>query len=145
MVPIERFQPYGTSRAHTTGYTNAEAEPTTLAPPSIARVASPTQQPSGGISETTAVAEKQHNNIEEDKIPVSNFYRSHIPHVAEQSFGVRRRRGLGIPVATANRGTTALKCGRKLPYYSSGYGSNPATGNPKASARLWAVSTHSCI
>jgi hypothetical protein len=40
-------------------------------------------QPSGGISETTADAEKDQINTEKDKNPVSHLYRSRIPHVSD--------------------------------------------------------------
>ena len=79
-----RFQPYGRSRTRPNEHRNAEAGPSTLAPPPIPHVGPPTPQPSGGISETTADAENQ-TISEEDKAPVSDFYCSHIPHVTEWS------------------------------------------------------------
>ena len=41
------------------------------------------------ISETTADAENTKPITEEDKVPVSYFYCSHIPRVVEWFFGVR--------------------------------------------------------
>jgi len=86
-----RFQPYGRSYARRSEHRNAEAGPSTLLPAPVLYVGYPTLQPSGGmISETTADAENAQLITEEDKVPVSNFYCSHIPRVIEWFFGVRR-------------------------------------------------------
>ena len=83
-----RYQPYGMSRARSSEHGNAEAGSSTLQ--FIPYLGPPTSQPSGrSTSETTANAEPT-QITEEDKVPVSNFYCSHIPHVTEWSFGVRR-------------------------------------------------------
>ena len=88
---MTRFHPYGRSYARRSEHRNAEAGPSTLLPAPVPYVGYPTLQPSGGmISETTADAEKEPTTTEEDKVPVSNFYCSHIPRVVERSFGVRR-------------------------------------------------------
>ena len=86
-----RFQPYGRSRARRSEHMNMVAGPSTLIPPPVPCVGLPTPQPTGGmISETTADAEKTQSTTEEDKVPVSSFYCSHILRVIEWSFGVRR-------------------------------------------------------
>ena len=102
-MPTRRFQPYGASRARQYEHRNAEAGPSTLVlPPALQ-----TPQPSGGISETTADAEKTQSTTEEDKVPVSSFYCSHIPRVIEWSFGVRRPSGPGSPAAKEEFAATA--------------------------------------
>ena len=68
-----RFQPYGMSRTRPNERRNAEAGPSTLVPPPVPHVGLPTPQPSGGISETTADADKHQTNTEEDKASVSIF------------------------------------------------------------------------
>jgi len=78
-----RFQPYGTPRGRLNERANAEAGSSTLPLPSIPYVTLPTTYPSGGTSEATADAENNNSTTEEDTAPVSNFYCSHIPHVAE--------------------------------------------------------------
>jgi len=90
MMPGWQFQPYGTPRARPNEHMNAEAGLSTLMPPLIPYPALPTAGPSGGLSETTADAEFDQPITEEDTAPVSNFYCSHIRHVTERSFGVRR-------------------------------------------------------
>ena len=84
-----RFRPYGTSCAYTNEHRNAEAGPSTRVPPPAPYVGWPMLQPSGGISEMTADAEKTNTITEEDEVPVSDFYCSHILHVTEWCFGDR--------------------------------------------------------
>ena len=87
-----RYQPYEVSRARSSEHENAEAGPSTLE--FIPYFGPPTSRPSGRTtSETTANAEQNQTISEEDKVTVSNFYCSHIPHVTEWSFGVRRLSG----------------------------------------------------
>ena len=95
LIPTMRFQPYETSRAHVNEHRNAEAGSSTLAPPFVPYVGLPTPQPSGGISEMPADAGINNTTIEEDKVPVSNFYCSRIPHMTESLSGVRPPRGQG--------------------------------------------------
>jgi hypothetical protein len=118
-----RFQPYGTSHAQQNGRRNAWSGPPTLMPPPIPYVSHPTQQPSGGIiSETTADAERTQTITEEDKVPVSNFYRSHIPRVIEWSFGVRHPSGPGSPAAKDDPAHAACRF-EKIPLsYTTGHG-----------------------
>ncbi|KAF9779728.1 hypothetical protein BJ322DRAFT_1086105 [Thelephora terrestris] len=79
-----RFQPYGTSRAREPEQWNAEAGPSTVTLPQTPYVGSPTPEPTGGfIPETTADAENDQHITEEEEAPVSDFYRSHIPHVTD--------------------------------------------------------------
>ena len=86
-----RFQPYGTSRARVTEHQNAEADPLATKLVQVPHVGPPTPQPTGGlIPETTADAEQDQTDTEEQEVPVSNFYRSHIPHVTDWPFGIRR-------------------------------------------------------
>jgi hypothetical protein len=102
-----RFQPYGTSRAREPEQWNAEAGPSTVTLPQTPYVGSPTPEPTGGlIPETTADAEiNQPITEEEEEAPVSDFYRSHIPHVTDWSFRHRKQRckrtrlpnGEGVP------------------------------------------------
>ena len=57
--------------------------PSTLLLPRIPSVELPTIVPPGGlISETTAHAVTNPKDREEDKASVSNFYRSHVPHMS---------------------------------------------------------------
>ena len=78
-----RFQPYGMFHTHSNEYWNAEADPSALVAPPATYVDPSVPQPSGGISETTADAETNQTLTEEDKVPVSKFYCSRIPHVTE--------------------------------------------------------------
>ena len=87
-----RYQPYGTSGASRIKNVNAEAGPSTIVPPHIPCVGLPIQQPTGGISETTANAANK-KITEEKEAPVSNFYRSHLPRVTKWLFGVKRPNG----------------------------------------------------
>jgi len=87
MMSGRQFQPYGTPSARPNEHTDAEA---TLMPPLIPYPALPTAGPSGGLPETTADAETDQTGTDEDTATVSNFYCSHIHHVTERSFGVRR-------------------------------------------------------
>ena len=96
-----RFQPYEIPRARPNEYRNAEAGSSTLAPLLVPYVGLPMPQPSGGISETPADAGKNNTEIEEDKVPVSNFYCSYIPHMTESLSGVRSLSGLGALARTA--------------------------------------------
>jgi len=73
MTPTWRFQPYWTPRAHLDEHTNAEAGPSTLAPPPVPCMAPPTMHPSGGLSEASADAENDQTATEEDTTPVSGF------------------------------------------------------------------------
>jgi hypothetical protein len=71
---MKRFDPYGTHHVHRATHVNAVAGSSTLTP-------SQTRKPSGGNSETTvANATTNEPTKEEDKTPVSDFYRSKIPH-----------------------------------------------------------------
>ena len=83
MMQTWRFRPYETPGARSNEYTNAEAGPSTLAPPFVPYVVTPATYPSGGLSEATADAEYNLTITEEDAAPVSNFYRPHIPHVTD--------------------------------------------------------------
>jgi hypothetical protein len=74
MMPTEWSQPYGVSRVLSYEYGNAEAGPSTFAPPPFPYIGRPTLQPSGGMtSETTTDAETNQTLTEEDKVTVSNF------------------------------------------------------------------------
>ena len=78
LIPTRWLQIYGPTSSYAVGHVNAEAGPSTLFPPQD--VGLPTQQPPGGISEMTTDVKNQ-KDTEENKVPVSSFYRSHIPHV----------------------------------------------------------------
>jgi hypothetical protein len=82
------FRPWETETEHT----NAEAGPSTP-PPRILTVRPPTVQPSGEQSVTTADAETNQADREEDEVMVSNFYYSRIPRPSDRLFGVRVRPG----------------------------------------------------
>jgi hypothetical protein len=74
-----RIHPYKTNRPiRPTQNTNAEAGPSTLAPPTPP-VGSPTTQPSGGTSEAAADATNNQTSAVEDKAQVSHFYHPRIP------------------------------------------------------------------
>ena len=86
LLQPRRFQPYGTlSRTRMIEHTNVEAGPSTLVPPRAPYVGLPAPNPSGGLSGTAVDAENNQTNTEENKAPVSNFYRSHALRVAEWS------------------------------------------------------------
>ena len=87
---IRRFQPYGTSRAWETEHQNAEVDPLAIQLVQAPHVGLPTQPTGGLIPETTADAETEQSHTEEQEVPVSDFYRSHVPHVTDWSFGIRR-------------------------------------------------------
>jgi hypothetical protein len=84
-----RPQPYWTYNTRAFEHVNAVAGPSVVA--HTPSVGSPTRQPYGRISETIAntvnelVAEvtNKQNDTEENKAPVSNFYRSRIPRVSD--------------------------------------------------------------
>ena len=115
VIRARRFQPYEMTRTHPNEHVNAEAGPSTLVstfvPPPTPYIGPPTPQPSGGISETTADAGSNQTIIEEEKIPVSSFYCSHVPHVIEWSSSVRPPRRLGALAAKDDLARTV--CGRK--------------------------------
>ena len=99
-ISTERFQPYATSSSSSLEHWNAEVDPSTLLPQQTPYVGSPTLQPTGGIiPEPTADAVTNQTNTDEDEVPVSNLYRSHIPHVPEWSFGVSHPSEPGSPRA----------------------------------------------
>ena len=106
-----RFQPYGMSHTRPNEYWNAEAGLSIMVAPPAQYVHPPTWQPSGGIPETTADAETTQTFTEEDKVPVSDLYCSHIPRVTEWSFGVRHQSGPGSPAVKGDHATTV--CGRR--------------------------------
>ena len=114
LVSAGQFQPYGI----------AEVGPPILLPSPIPYVGHQTQQPSGGtISETTADAKILQTIIEEDKVPVSNFYCSHIPRVIEWSSGVRRlSERLSAPVFEDHLAPTVSRWRRIPPSCSTGCG-----------------------
>ena len=90
-------KPYSLPRAHSNERTNAEAGPSNLA-------ALPPVNPSGGTSETSADAETNLTNTEENAAPVSNFYCSRVPRVSERVFGARSS-ALQAPEDRAQGGT----------------------------------------
>lgn len=106
-----RFNPYGMSRSHIrlNEYRNAEAGPSTLIPPPVLYVDQPTLQPSGGLSETMADAETTQTIPEEDRIPVSDFYCSHIPRATDWLSGVRRQRKPGAQTVKDDLAITACR------------------------------------
>ena len=91
----EHFHPYQRPSARKTKHTNAEAGPSTLPPPRIPSVGPPTTQPPGEESETTADAEKNQPDREEDKVTVSNFYHPHIPRASDLSPASENKSGAG--------------------------------------------------
>lgn len=131
-----RFQPYKPSRARANEYRNAGVGPSTLVPPPVPYVGSSMLQPSGGISETTADADENKTTTEEDKAPVSNFYRSHIPHVTERSDAERPPSGLGSLTAKDHLASTACGCRRMRESYAPGCRSERGSKNLRASTGL---------
>jgi len=77
-----RFHPYAVPRTRPNLYENAEAGPSTLAAISVPYIGPPTIQPSGGISERRADAQTTHQTSENSRVPVSNFYCSHVSRVS---------------------------------------------------------------
>jgi hypothetical protein len=137
-----RFQPYGTSRTRAIEYANAEAGPSTLAPPPVPYLGPPAPEPSGGLlSETSADAEQPIPISENDEVPVSALYRSHIPHKTEWLFSVKRRSGQEFPPpARQNLADTASRQRALPPAYWSGRRRKWRARNFRASMRLWQVS-----
>ena len=77
-----RVQPYGGKNPAQRVAVEAELPALPLSP--IPPVSPLTGPPSGGLSsETTANAVNTNPSTEEDKAPVSNFYRSYIPHASD--------------------------------------------------------------
>jgi hypothetical protein len=74
-----QFQDSSTLGAYVVGHANVEAGPSAVRPSPISFVGSIMPQPSGWVSETSADAEQHHSIIDEDEVPVSDFYHSHIP------------------------------------------------------------------
>ena len=132
---MEWHQPYGVARTHLDLYKNAEAGPSTLVAPPIPYISQPTTRPSGGISETTADANKQ-TITEEHRSSVSSFYRSHIPHATEWSFSVGCPSGSGFPTAKETH-DPPMHWPRGC---VTGYGGG--VQNLQRSTRLWLVSRH---
>ena len=93
-----RFTPYGRYGVHPIVYEETEVGPSLYVPPPIPHDATPTMIPAGGIPKTTAHAEHKQSNTEEQESPVSDFYCSPIPRVADCLLDVRRPRP-GVPVA----------------------------------------------
>ena len=121
LMLTRRFQPYETYHARSNDHRNAEAGPSTLAPPSVSYPAPPATYPSGGSPEAAADAEKTHQITEDDTAPVSNFYCSHIPHVTGGSFRrqtTKRPRGTGKP---RNWRIQHQKDARKLCLWAQGW------------------------
>jgi len=134
-IQMGRFQPYGMSRVRPSEHRNAEAGPSTLVVPPAPYLSLPTLEPSGGISETTADAENKQTTTEEDKIPVSNFYCSHILHVIEWLFGVRVPSGRSSPEARARSAAIASGPRKMLP--SCAAGPSGGRGSQKSRALTW--------
>jgi len=111
VIRTRRFQPYEISHTLPNEHGNAEAGSSALVPLPLPYVGPPTPQPSGGVSEAPANAETNNTTIEEDKVPVSNFYCSRIPHMAESLSGVRPLNGLGALAARDDLARTA--CGHR--------------------------------
>ena len=89
-ISTRRFQPYGTSHTRENGYQDAGAGPSTLVPSQVPHVDSPTLQPIGGvIPQAVANANTKNSNTEEQKVPVSHFYRPPIPHVTYRLCDIR--------------------------------------------------------
>ena len=139
LMSAGRYQPYRRSRAQRSEYINAEAGPSTLASLApIPCIGLPRLQPSGGaISESPADAENAQTIIE-DKVPVSNFYCSHIPHVIERFFGVKKSpSGLSALrlVAKDLLAPTARGCRRTLSSCSTGH--SVGWGSEKLQSTTW--------
>ena len=139
-----RFQPYGMSHTRPNEYWNAEAGLSIMVAPPAQYVHPPTWQPSGGIPETTADAETTQTFTEEDKVPVSDLYCSHIPRVTEWLFGVRRLSGPSAPVAGDHLAPAVYRCRRTPSSYATGRSGERDSRKPQPSMRLWLVSTY-CI
>jgi len=74
MMPEWQFQPYGMPRARLDEHVNAEAGSSALMPPLVPHLALPTAGPSGGLPETSADAETDQTETDEDAAPVSSFH-----------------------------------------------------------------------
>ena len=85
----QRFRPYEAPRARGNEYWNTEAEPPTLVTARAQNVGSTTLQPTGGIPETVANANTTEISTEEEKVPVSHFYRPSILHVTDWLCDIR--------------------------------------------------------
>ena len=79
------FQPCERYPAQETEYQNAEAGPSTPAPPQRQGVGVPTSSPGRMIPETTVYAETNQTIEEEDRGLVRKFYHPHIPHATDWS------------------------------------------------------------
>ena len=140
-ISTGQFQPYGMSRTRQNEYRNAGAGQSTQTLPPVPYVSQSMSQPPGGISETTANAEKNQTPTEEDKVPVSSFYCSRVPHVTEWPFGVSRLSGPDAPAAKDHLALTACECNRMRANCATGCSGGRGSKNPRALRGLWKVST----
>ena len=136
LMPMRRFQPYGMPSTCLDERVNAEAGPSTLAPPHFPYVDWTTSQPSGGRSETTADAEQHQTLTEEDRATVSNFYCSRVPRVTEWSFGVRGQSGPGFPEAKEGRAHPVCRRWATPTSYATGHSGKRSFRKLRASTRL---------
>jgi len=136
-MPGWQSQPYGTPHARSNEYMDAEARASILMPSLIPYPALPTAGPSGGLPETTADAEDDYKITDEDTASVSIFYCSHIHHVTERSFGVRRP---GAPEEREKRVTGASGRTKMPAGYAPGRKSGRVSGGSQVTKRLSVVS-----
>ena len=117
-----QYQPYRPPRIRVSAneQINAEAGPSTLTPPSIPSVGPPTTQPSGRLFGMTAVAERGVQNTEENKTPVSDFYRSRIRRASDWSFSARSQKGQRGPATRENLPSIALGFKAEPTHWSGG-------------------------
>lgn len=94
MMSNLRFRPYASPSPRLIKHINVEVEPSTQAPP---LAPSDTHSP-GGTSETTA-DESNSASAEEEEVPVSSFFCSHVPRLTEivSHQAIKRPRGTGEP------------------------------------------------
>ena len=90
-IQTYRYSPYETPHSQSNKYTDMGAGPSYSVLQATPHVTCPPANPSGGSSEATADAETPLIITEEEETSVSNFYCSHVPHVTEWVFDVRRQ------------------------------------------------------
>lgn len=137
-----RFQPYTTSRARENEHRNAEAGLSTPVPVQVLHAGSTTLQPTGGVTpETAANANQANTTTEAERVPVSHFYRSPVPRVADLLCGVRFPSAPGDQMARANLARAVRQ--NRLTTASCVAWSRDGKGSQKcqASSRLCPVST----
>ena len=144
MMDSRRFTPYGEYNARLIAKRPTVAGLPTHVHLPVLHYAPQTIQPTGGLSETAANAEKKQTITEEYESPVSDFYCSLIPHVIDRLFDVRRPKP-GAPVVKGYHASTARGPATVPANSGSGRGRRGVSGHSRATKTRSLVSTRSSL